>query len=372
MKSFIILAIISTVALCSHGFIGPMRNYKDSEGLGHVERHGQLQAVNGRIVNQYGDNHNTHGMSMFWSQWSNFWNADVVNWLVSDWKIKILRCAMAANQGGYLDDPTGNQNKLTTVVDAAIANDIYAIIDWHIEGGNIQFLDRAKVFFDHMAKKYGKNNHVMYEGYNEPTYESWGDLKNYHANVLGCIRAYTNNLYIAGNPGNSSQPHVACDDRLDGVNIAYTLHFYAASHKQEYRDRANSAIGRGCAVAISEWGTCEYTGNGFVDENESRTWLNWANEKGVLTANWSLNDKPESCSALTPGAPTNGGWNDGQLTQSGHFMKNFLNGGNGPHPTPGNGCCSWNTDCRHNSDRGDWCDQAPGNCTECGGHWINL
>ena len=88
MKSFIILALIPLVALCTSSFVGPMRNFRDAEGLGHVERHGMLRAVNGKIVNKYGNITQSNGMALFWSQWAaGFWNADVVNWLVSDWNI---------------------------------------------------------------------------------------------------------------------------------------------------------------------------------------------------------------------------------------------------------------------------------------------
>ena len=275
---------------------------------------------------------------------------------------------MAASQGGYVDNPDGETAKLTTVVDAAISNSIYAIIDWHIEGANSQFKDQAKVFFDHMAAKYGSNDHVLYEGWNEPTDQDWsGELKGYHQEVLGTIRAHTNNLYIAGNPQWSSMPNVACNDRLDDPNVAYTMHFYAATHYGDVRGRAQEAINNGCAVVITEWGTCESSGNGRVDEGSANEWLSWAESNGVSTANWSVNDKPESCSALNPGASHSGNWNDGDLTQSGRFVRNHIKGGSpGPHPHPPSGdhCCSWNDHCREDQ-RGDWCDQSQENCSSC-------
>lgn len=381
MRGFLILAIIPIAAMCSTEFIGPLRDYKGADGLGHVERNGMLRAYNGRIVNQYGQITQSNGMALFWSQWAgDFWNADVVNWLVKDWKIKILRCSMGADKGGYIENPDAEKAKVTTVVDAAIANDIYAIIDWHIEGPNSQFKDQAKIFFDHMSAKYGSNPHVLYEGWNEPTFQSWsGELKQYHIEVLGCIRAHSQNLYIAGNPGWSSHPDQACDDRLDDDNVAYTLHFYAATHGQDTRNRAQSAIDRGCAVVVTEWGTCEASGNGRVDENSANTWLQWAESNGISTANWSVNDKDEACSALRPGASHNGGWSDGNLSQSGKFIRNHLTGGGpGPDPKPdpsGEGCCSWNDHCRGwGEGRGDWCDQSEANCNVCGhgSHWIHF
>merc|ERR1719362_817603 len=376
MKSLILLAVLSVSAFSSE-FIGPLRDHRQTNGLGHVEYHGALRAVNGRIVNQYGMITKSDGMALFWSQWAgDFWNADVINWLVSDWKIKIVRCSMGVNQGGYIDNMGGEKDKLTRVVDAAIGQSIYAIIDWHIEGENMEFKQQAKDFFDEMSKKYGQNDHVLYEGWNEPTNQSWsGELKGYHQEVVGVIRAHSQNLYIAGNPTWSSRPDQACDDRLDVPNVAYTFHFYAASHKQDHRDAANSAISRGCAVFVTEWGTCEASGNGYVDEGETNTYFQWAEQQQISLCNWSVNDKAESCSALNPGASHNGGWSDGDLTQSGRIVKGHLTGNKpapGPGPSPSGGCCSWNNDCRHDEHAGDWCDQSQQNCEQCGNgaHWI--
>ena len=69
-------------------------------------------------------------MSLFWSQWyGDFWNEDCVNFLVSDWKIELLRCAMAAAHGGYEVNPSKEKAKLVAAVDASIKNGIYVIID---------------------------------------------------------------------------------------------------------------------------------------------------------------------------------------------------------------------------------------------------
>ncbi|HOX53218.1 MAG TPA: cellulase family glycosylhydrolase, partial [Fibrobacteria bacterium] len=55
--------------------------------------------------------------------------------------------------------------------------------------------------------------------------------------------------------------------------------------------------------------------------SETDAWLKLAADKKISWANWSLSDKAESSAALTGGASTNGGWNDGNLTASGKYVK---------------------------------------------------
>jgi len=165
-------------------------------------------------------------------------------------------------------------------------------------------------------------------------------------------------------------------------------------------------LNAGLAVFITEWGTCEASGDGRTDFNSAQTWQDWAATHGISSCNWSIVDKSESCAALSPGAGTSG-WNpDSNLSGSGRWVRDFLRGGGpdpGPTPTPtGNGCCAWapftecgETDdfCRsrancENSCQGSWyccswgpsynecgdttdyCKASSSNCGTCGGHWI--
>lgn len=326
---------ISIIAICillttTHAFdlIGPMRKVTDSNGLTAVERHGRLTSVNGKVVNQYGAIPQLNGMSMFWSQWmGKYWNADVINWFVSDWKVTVIRAAMGVNQGGYLENPDAEKAKMVAVIDAAIKNGIYVICDWHIEGQNKGNVDRSKDFFTQMSSKYGSYKHVLCEGWNEPTQQDWSsEIKPYHQQILQTIRAHSQTLYIAGSSTWSQDAEKACGDKITGDNVAYTLHFYVASHGADLRGRAENAMNNGCALFITEWGTCEASGNGRVDTGSVTQWLDWAKSHGIGTANWGFEDKAESCAALSPNAASNGGWNDGQLSESGRFVRGYLRG----------------------------------------------
>ena len=53
----------------------------------------------------------------------------------------------------------------------------------------------------------------------------------------------------------------------------YTLHFYAATHKQELRDRAEAAWEKGIPIFVSECAGMECTGDGPLDIPEWTRWV---------------------------------------------------------------------------------------------------
>lgn len=97
-----------------------------------VEKYGQLSVKGNYIVGQYGDTVQLRGMSLFWSQWmSQYYNPYVVKFLKDKWKSTVIRAAMGVEMGGYADSRASEREKVMTIVDAAIRNGIYVIIDYH-------------------------------------------------------------------------------------------------------------------------------------------------------------------------------------------------------------------------------------------------
>jgi endoglucanase len=338
-----------------------------------VEKHGMLSVQGNKIVDKTGAPIRLRGMSLFWSQWMpQYWNAATVNWLKNDWHMTVIRAAMGIEHGGYLDNAGAEKGRMEAVVDAAIAAGIYVVIDWHDHNAE-QHTGQAKGFFEEMARKYGRYPNVLFELYNEPTQQSWsGTIKPYHEQVIPVIRQHTKNVIILGTRMWSQEVDDACRDRVQGENLAYTVHFYANTHRQGLRNRVSSALSSGCAIFATEWGTCDASGDGTLDLGETQAWLNFFKEHHISDANWAVSDKAEACSALRPDAGGNGGWSEGQLTDSGRFVRaSMRSDGNsvGPGPGPSGGCCKWGGgDCGDCGDDGSgWCHQSSSNCAACAG-----
>ncbi len=279
------------------------------------------------------------GNSFFWSNngWGGerFYNASTVRWLKNDWENRIVRAAMGVEDGGgYLEDPTSNVNRVKVIVDTAIEEDLYVLIDWHSH--HAEDHEAAAVsFFREMAQTYGSHNNVIYEIYNEPLNNvSWSNtVKPYAEAVIAAIRQEDpDNLIVVGSPTWSQDVHEAAADPITGYdNIAYALHFYAGTHKQWLRDRADQAMDAGIALMVTEWGTVNANGDGDVDTAETNAWVDWMERNNITHLNWAVNDKVEGASIVKEGSSTTGGWSNSDLTASGRFVKDIIeeyNGGN--------------------------------------------
>lgn len=311
-----------------------------------VECHGALKKSGNRIVDQNGQNVQLKGLSQFWSNWAGaFWNADVVKYLASEWKISLVRCAMGVSNdggnvgGGYLENPQGNKNEVITVVDAAVEAGIYVLIDWHVEGRCDA--GQSKPFFEEMAQKYGHLPNIIWETCNEPHGWPWGaGLKSYHEAVIPVIRQHSSNLIVAGTNTWSQDVDEAANDPLADSNVAYTLHFYSSMHKQGNRDKASVAMSRGAAIFVTEWGV-EQNGEG---NGETNVWLNFLQENSISNAMWGIYDKDSEAWAIVhQGANPHGSWGDSDMTATGHFSKAYLTGAPappGPSPGPSTKTCT--------------------------------
>ncbi len=276
------------------------------------------------------------GMSLFWSNdgWGGekYFNADVVRELKENWNAKLVRAAMGVNPdgatdlGSYIQNRESNVRKVKAVVNAAIEHDMYVIIDWHAHEAE-DFRNEAVEFFTEMAQLYGGYDNVIYEIYNEPLAVSWSNvIKPYAEAVIRAIRTHDpDNLIIVGTPNWSQDVDAAAQDPITiSSNIAYTLHFYAGTHKQWLRDTASSAMSQGIPLFATEWGTVDADGDGGVDQAETQAWITFLKNNNISHANWALNDKEEGASALVPGASVSGGWSDADLTPSGRLVKDII------------------------------------------------
>jgi endoglucanase len=325
MKKNIIIIAVAFLAFSFHGRL-----------FGHtiVDKYGQLSVKGNYIMGQYGDTVQLRGMSLFWSQWmGQFYNASCIKWLRDDWKCTVVRAAMGVDMGGYTDNGDREKEKVIAVVDACIELGIYVIIDYHSHEAH-KNPAMAKQFFEEMAQKYGKYPNVLYEPYNEPLKDNveWSmDLKPYHQAVIKSIRKFDpDNIVIVGTRQWSQLVDEASMDKINDANTAYTLHFYAASHRKSLMEEAKRAMANGVALFVTEYGTCDASGNGKFDPVHTKEWYDFMDKYKISYCNWSVADKEETASIVKPGASATGGWTEDQLTESGKLVKADLVAKNSP------------------------------------------
>ncbi|HEX2958038.1 MAG TPA: cellulase family glycosylhydrolase, partial [Chitinispirillaceae bacterium] len=303
-----------------------------------VTQNGALQRSGAKITgSKTGTPVQVAGMSLFWSIWGgeNFYTSDVIASLATNWNATLVRASIAVENGGYLTNPDTQLAYAKTIVDAAIASDIYVLVDWHDHNANLH-VNEAKDFFSKMAQMYADTPNVIWEIWNEPDDkngtgfdggDSWNDIKTYADTIISVIRKYSSNLVVVGTPMWSSDPESAAEDPVADSNVAYACHFYAGSHGALNRTIAEAAMRKGAAIFITECGSTDSKGgsvNRTVYTEETNTWLDWADNKKISWAGWSISRKDEASSALLPTAPANGVWPDSLLSISGKFFRNRL------------------------------------------------
>ncbi len=105
-----------------------------------------------------------------------------------------------------------------------------------------------------MAQKYGSNDHVLFELYNEPLQISWTTIKSYAEEIIPVIRQYSDNLIIVGTPTWSQDINLAADNPINDINVAYSYHFYVPNHGMSVAQKLPYAISKNVAVFATEWG----------------------------------------------------------------------------------------------------------------------
>lgn len=324
--------------------VGPVSQYgqlmagKNSSGKGQI--YGSCEGVKDGAEVQ------VKGMSLYWSLMDEaleFWSDEGITTMVNDMKIQIVRAAMAAanedwTEGkyqGYELAPDKQKEFVNRVVEAAIKNDIYVIIDWHSHTATKQ-TEISKAFFTEMAQKWGSYDHVIFEIFNEPQNDvNWKQVKDYADQVVAAIRQYSDNLIIVGNPSWDQNPQQAIGNEVSDSkkNIAYALHYYANSHCWEgsygWGDGTSDAcegtkglqaMNAGLSVFMSEWGTAKADGKGTPDENRNTKWQEYMDTHKLSWANWSASKINEGTAAFTG----NSNKTHLEYSTSGNLVKKYL------------------------------------------------
>lgn len=290
-----------------------------------VEKNGPLSVEGTYLVNCKGEKIILQGVSFGWhNAHSRFYNAGAVKTLATEWNVRVVRASLGLEPfGDYIRNPKRGMDCVTAVVDAAIDEGVYVIIDWH---SHKIWKEEAKAFFDTMSEKYAGVPNVIYEIFNEPVEQSWEEVKAYSEEVIGVIRSNDPDaLILVGCPHWDQDIRLVADNPIEGCgNIMYTLHFYAATHKQYLRDEGSYAISKGIPIFVSECGGMVADGNGALDYDEWNAWQTWMEDNGISWLAWSLSDKDETCSMLTPAASSPGPWSEEAVKEWGKLVRKTI------------------------------------------------
>jgi len=278
----------------------------------------------------------THGLSWF----PEYVNEECFRQLRQEWNVNVIRLAMYTEEyGGYCSG--GDRNALKELVKSGVeyaaAQDLYVIIDWHIlqDYDPNMHVDEAKAFFREMAELYAGYDNVLYEICNEPNGGTdWESIKAYAEEVIPVIRSFDEDgIIIIGTPNWSQYVDQAAADPVTGYdNLMYSLHFYAATHTDSLRSAMSQAVNAGLPVFVTEYGICDASGNGSIDEQQAEQWISAMNEYGISYVAWNLSNKDETSAILKSDCSKVSGFTQEDLSDSGKWLYQMLVTGKTEHP----------------------------------------
>ena len=310
---------------------------KTAEDGTPFDNHGQLSVKGTDIVDESGSKYQLKGVSTHGITWfPDYVNKDAFQSIRDDWDANLVRLAMYTDTGdsnGYCSggDRDSIRGLVDTGVTAATELGMYVIIDWHILNDNNpnSHIDDAKEFFDDVSAKYSSNHNVIYEICNEPNGgTSWADIKNYAETIIPVIRKNDKNaIIIVGTPNWSQDVDIVSEDPITGYdNIMYAVHFYAATHKDDLRNKVKTAISNGLPVFVSEFSLCDASGNGGIDYDSSDEWFDLINDNNLSYASWSLCNKNETSALIKPDSTATSTITIDDLSDTGKYVRDKILG----------------------------------------------
>ena len=299
---------------------------------GFAGAHGALRVCGSDLVDSKGEKIQLRGMSTHGMAWyPQFVCRETFAFMRDSWKINCVRLAMYTYEPqGYCTD--GDKEALKALVrrgvDAATELGLYVIVDWHIlnDRNPLVYQSEAIAFFDEMSRLYADHENVLYEICNEPnTSASWEDVTAYANAVIPVIRANApDSVILVGTPTWSQDIHLALAQPLEFPNLMYTLHFYAATHKQELRDRMRFCMEQGLPVFVSEFGICDASGNGALDYEQAAAWQKLIMDYNASFMCWNLSNCDESSAILRAKCTKLSGWEDEDMNDQGKWISRWF------------------------------------------------
>lgn len=331
MKYFYLFFV---VILCFFGKVQQIAAEQNTQQ--NIQQNTQIDALSvkgSQLVNTQGDAVQLKGISTHGIAWfPNYINENCFQELKQHWGINVVRVAMyTAENGGYCTDGDKQhlKNLIKNAVEYAEKCNLYIIIDWHIlsDGNPNTYKEEAKAFFDEISKAYGNKNNIIYEICNEPNGStSWQEIKQYAEEIIEVIRKNdADNIILVGTPNWSQFVEQAAENPIVGQkNIMYTLHFYAATHRQDLRNAMIKAISSGLPIFVSEYGICDASGNGAIDTIEAKEWIDTMNRYCISYVAWNLSNKAETSAILKSDCQKSSNFTQQDLSDSGKWLYTML------------------------------------------------
>lgn len=304
--------------------------YYEQPGDG-ILRHGKLQVKDGRLLNENGEQIQLRGVSSHGLTWfPRYTNGASLRF----WKeagANVFRASMYSDQHrGYIYYPEESSNYLYLAVENALANDMYAIIDWHIlyDANPLEHMEAAKDFFEAAAAHYEENPGIIYEICNEPNGETtWEDVTEYAHEIIPVIREYAPEaIILVGMPNYCTDFKPVLEDPLPYENIMYTYHQYVNGEGKAYDAYAlEKMLERRLPIFVSEWGVGlkarDAEGNDF---RASEEFLDRLEEAKVSWVVWALSNKNDSHGLIRHDSRVYGDFTRQDLSEVGAYVYDRL------------------------------------------------
>ena len=327
-----VMLLLSVLTACAPKDNGPKPNVYD-DGRTRPSSAGQLQVLNGKLCSEDGDPVMLRGVSVNGLiNCESFLNDQLFEELSKENGVNLFRLSVYTYGVGIIGYCTkGDKDRyradIAKGVEFARQHDMYVIIDWHIlsDGDPNTYLEEAKSFFSEMAQSYGSYNNVLYEICNEPNGVDWKTVKSYAEQVIPIIREKDpDSVILVGNPDWSKDLRSVAADPLGFENILYSLHFYSASHGQEYRDMTEEMSRAGLPIFVTEYGITASSGDFPRDTESADQWIDLLEKENISYCMWSLSKVREASAMIRFTVPKYNGFTQEDYTETGLWLLDTL------------------------------------------------
>lgn len=309
--------------LLALAFSGVGFSATSAEAATPVEKWGRLKVSGRDIVSQKGKKVRLKGVSTHGIAWFPQYVNKSCFKSFRKMGVNTIRLALYSDPGaGY---STSLYQKVDEGIRYATELGMYVILDWHIlsDGNPKTHQKQALKFFDRYAKKYGRQNNILYEICNEPNGNvTWNkDIKPYANKVIKRIRKYDKkSIVVVGTPTWSQDVDVVAQSPLKQKNVVYALHFYAATHTDFLRNKVKAAYKAGLPMLVSEFSICDASGNGGIDKKSATKWMNLLKNYDIGYVAWNVSNKNETSALIKASCGKTGNFTKSNLSKSGVWI----------------------------------------------------